>query len=59
MSVVFAMSATSSVYLRPRKGCGSAANRRWGSTTVMLIARPRCPQCLTATASALWPESLR
>jgi hypothetical protein len=28
MSVVFAMSATSLVYLRLRKDCGSAANRR-------------------------------
>src|SRR6266481_193933 len=30
MSAVFAMSATSPVYLRLRKDCGSAANRRCG-----------------------------
>jgi len=30
MSAVFAMSATNPVYLRLRKDCVRAANRRWG-----------------------------
>jgi len=40
MSAVFAMRATRPLYLRLRKDCGSAANRRWGPEHEVAALQP-------------------